>query len=182
MLCKLVFDSAAFSRSRVFTRLLSFRYVIVGKNCEYIDQQSLKLQEAPETIPTGEMPRHVLLTCERYLVNHVVPGTRVEVIGKYAIYEATGRTARMQTVGGEFQGEKERERGGSSMVLTRVNVYVCMYVCVCTMCICVCMCMCTMFAFMLPLYVYVYVYVYIYIYIYMCVCVCVCVLGRCTRT
>mmetsp|Transcript_9172 Transcript_9172/g.22996 ORF Transcript_9172/g.22996 Transcript_9172/m.22996 type:complete len:615 (+) Transcript_9172:3-1847(+) len=74
-------------------------YVIVGKNCEYIDQQSLKLQEAPETIPTGEMPRHVLLTCERYLVNHVVPGTRVEVIGKYAIYEATGRTARKQTAG-----------------------------------------------------------------------------------
>ena len=38
------------------------------------DQQTLKLQENPESVPTGEMPRHVMLSCERYLVDRAVPG------------------------------------------------------------------------------------------------------------
>ena len=28
-------------------------YVIMADQCEYIDQQTLKLQEAPEVVPTG---------------------------------------------------------------------------------------------------------------------------------
>ena len=31
-------------------------------NSEYIDQQQLKLQEEPESIPAGEMPRTMLIT------------------------------------------------------------------------------------------------------------------------
>lgn len=33
--------------------------------CEYIDQQRLKLQESPEVVPTGEMPRNILAIVER---------------------------------------------------------------------------------------------------------------------
>jgi DNA replication licensing factor MCM5 len=33
--------------------------------CEYIDQQTLKLQESPEVVPTGEMPRNIMLTVDR---------------------------------------------------------------------------------------------------------------------
>jgi DNA replication licensing factor MCM5 len=33
--------------------------------CEYIDQQTLKMQESPEVVPTGEMPRSVLLSVDR---------------------------------------------------------------------------------------------------------------------
>jgi hypothetical protein len=36
-----------------------------------MDFQTLRLQESPETIPTGEMPRHILMTCERYLTDKV---------------------------------------------------------------------------------------------------------------
>jgi DNA replicative helicase MCM subunit Mcm2 (Cdc46/Mcm family) len=31
-----------------------------------VDHQTLKLQEEPETIPTGEMPRQLMLSLERY--------------------------------------------------------------------------------------------------------------------
>lgn len=32
-------------------------YRVVTEKCTFVDQQTLKLQEAPELIPTGEMPR-----------------------------------------------------------------------------------------------------------------------------
>ena len=37
-------------------------YVIIADSCEYIDQQTLKLQECPEVVPTGEMPRNIMLS------------------------------------------------------------------------------------------------------------------------
>lgn len=40
-------------------------YVIVSDKSDYIDQQTMKLQEAPEDCPTGEMPRSILLAAER---------------------------------------------------------------------------------------------------------------------
>jgi DNA replication licensing factor MCM5 len=52
----------------------------MADRCEYIDQQTLKLQECPEVVPTGEMPRNIQLSVERHLVDRVVPGTRVSVM------------------------------------------------------------------------------------------------------
>jgi DNA replication licensing factor MCM5 len=43
------------------------------------------LQEAPELIPTGEMPRTFLLTCDRYLTDKVTPGNRVKIVGVLSI-------------------------------------------------------------------------------------------------
>src|SRR4051812_13010245 len=40
-------------------------YVIVPERSSFIDSQIMKLQETPETVPTGEMPRHILLAVER---------------------------------------------------------------------------------------------------------------------
>lgn len=45
----------------------------------------LKLQESPESVPNGEMPRHISLYCDRYLCDRAVPGNRVTVIGVYSI-------------------------------------------------------------------------------------------------
>lgn len=56
-------------------------YMIVNDKSKFIDVQTLKIQEAPELIPVGEIPRTYQLYCERYLVNKVTPGTRVTVIG-----------------------------------------------------------------------------------------------------
>lgn len=55
-----------------------------------MDHQTLKLQEAPELIPTGEMPRTFIMTCDRELTDKVTPGNRVKIIGILSIREKTG--------------------------------------------------------------------------------------------
>lgn len=54
-------------------------YGVVPDDSLFVDRQTLKLQEAPEKVPTGEMPRSVLLAVERSLVDQAPPGTRVTV-------------------------------------------------------------------------------------------------------
>ena len=66
-------------------------YITIPDLCEYIDQQTLKLQEAPEVVPTGEMPRNMMLTVDRYLVDRITPGTRVGIIGISALMNERSR-------------------------------------------------------------------------------------------
>ncbi len=40
-------------------------YHIVPDRCICVDFQVLKLQENPEQVPHGEMPRHMQLYCDR---------------------------------------------------------------------------------------------------------------------
>lgn len=68
-------------------------YVVVHDKSSFIDQQMLKLQEAPDAVPVGEMPRHILVHVDRYLTNQVVPGTRVTLVGTYSIYQLKQRAA-----------------------------------------------------------------------------------------
>lgn len=72
-------------------------YFIVPDKCECIDYQVLKLQETPESVPHGEMPRHLQLFCDRYLCDKVVPGNRVTVLGIYSIK----KVSKPSTGGGE---------------------------------------------------------------------------------
>nr|CDS27073.1 DNA replication licensing factor MCM5 [Hymenolepis microstoma] len=60
-------------------------FFIVPDKCECVDYQVLKLQESPDSIPQGEMPRHVQIYCDRYLVEQVAPGNRITVVGIYSI-------------------------------------------------------------------------------------------------
>ena len=84
-------------------------YYILPDNCKCVDFQNLKLQESPDSVPHGEMPRHMQvclaslppllpllyllhllpllpllpqLYIDRSLVDVAVPGNRVSVIGK----------------------------------------------------------------------------------------------------
>ena len=57
----------------------------------YVDQQQLKLQELPESVPPSEMPRQVRMTVDRALVNTVAPGVRVRIVGIYSIFSTTQR-------------------------------------------------------------------------------------------
>ncbi|EAS30980.3 DNA replication licensing factor mcm5 [Coccidioides immitis RS] len=66
-------------------------YVVVHEKCQFIDQQVLKLQEAPDQVPVGELPRHILISADRYLANRVVPGSRCTVMGVFSIYQAKGK-------------------------------------------------------------------------------------------
>jgi DNA replication licensing factor MCM5 len=63
-------------------------FIIIPDKCKFVDHQTLKLQEDPETIPTGEMPRSILLSVERSIVSIAVPGTRVSVLGIYTILQS----------------------------------------------------------------------------------------------
>ncbi|XP_027451237.1 DNA replication licensing factor MCM5 isoform X2 [Zalophus californianus] len=60
-------------------------YFIMPDKCKCVDFQTLKLQELPDAVPHGEMPRHMQLYCDRYLCDRVVPGNRVTVMGIYSI-------------------------------------------------------------------------------------------------
>ncbi len=71
--------------------------MIVHDKSSFVDQQTFKLQEIAEQIPIGELPRHIVMTADRYFVafqlmkrligrsltNKVVPGTRVTITGIY---------------------------------------------------------------------------------------------------
>jgi len=63
-------------------------YFILPDKCKCVDFQILKLQEAPDSVPHGEMPRHVKLFLERSLCDKVVPGNRVSILGIFSIQKA----------------------------------------------------------------------------------------------
>ena len=64
-------------------------YAVVPDESHFVDRQTLKLQESPETVPTGEMPRSVLLAVERSLVDRAPPGTRVQVLCIPTLFHAS---------------------------------------------------------------------------------------------
>ena len=73
-------------------------YFVVHEKCQFIDQQILKLQEAPDQVPVGELPRHILISVDRYLTNRVVPGSRCTVMGIFSIYQNKGSKASKSAV------------------------------------------------------------------------------------
>lgn len=66
-------------------------YVVAHEKSQFVDQQVLKLQEAPDQVPVGELPRHVSISADRYLANRVVPGSRCTVMGIFSIYQKGGK-------------------------------------------------------------------------------------------
>ena len=83
---------------------------IVPQKSSFIDQQNMKLQENPECVPAGEMPRNMTVLAERTMVLSVVPGTRVKIMG---VYETTG--------GG---GSSKRDRGGGQVAVQHAYIRV----------------------------------------------------------
>lgn len=65
-------------------------YFVMHEKSRFVDQQVIKLQEAPDQIPVGELPRHVLVSADRYLTNRVVPGSRCTIMGIFSIYQSKG--------------------------------------------------------------------------------------------
>jgi len=64
-------------------------YLIIHPKSMFADQQTLKLQEAPDMVPVGELPRHMLLSADRYLTGKVVPGSRVIASGIYSQFQSS---------------------------------------------------------------------------------------------
>lgn len=77
-------------------------WVVLPNKSTFADQQNLKIQERPEDVPTGELPRSLAVTCDRALVGKVSPGTRVTLVGVYSIHT-----------------QKQVEKGGKEAVAIR---------------------------------------------------------------
>lgn len=94
-------------------------YVVHHENSTFIDQQTLKLQEAPDMVPVGEMPRHILLAADRNLTNKVIPGTRCTIMGIYSIFQNTKvkgtavavRNPYVRVVGIQQESDMDASRG-----------------------------------------------------------------------
>ncbi|CAO1427742.1 unnamed protein product [Diamesa serratosioi] len=65
-------------------------FFIMPDKCKCVDFQTLKLQELPDYVPQGEIPRHMQLFCDRSLCERVVPGNRVLIQGIYSIKQVSG--------------------------------------------------------------------------------------------
>lgn len=65
-------------------------YVLIPSESDFEDSQVLKLQELPDDVPTGELPRHVTVIIDRYLVDKTPPGTRMQVAGIVSVQEKRG--------------------------------------------------------------------------------------------
>jgi DNA replication licensing factor MCM5 len=63
-------------------------YLIMHSKSEFSDHQTLKLQEAPDMVPVGELPRHIILSTDRYNTAQVVPGSRVIATGIYSTFNS----------------------------------------------------------------------------------------------
>ncbi|CAG8742492.1 12064_t:CDS:10, partial [Acaulospora morrowiae] len=74
-------------------------YVIIHDKCTYVDQQVLKLQELPELLPVGDLPRHITVHVDRFLANKVVPGRRVKIVGIYDIFQSFSSKKQGQGIG-----------------------------------------------------------------------------------
>lgn len=83
---------------------------------EYADQQVMKLQEAPELIPTGEMPRSMLLTADRALTDKCTPGNRVKIIGILSITRKSSSNINPQKTASYVQKPYIRVLGIQSVI------------------------------------------------------------------
>jgi DNA replicative helicase MCM subunit Mcm2 (Cdc46/Mcm family) len=127
-------------------------YIIQPDLCTYVDTQILKLQECPEDVPTGEMPRHTLLSMERALSGLVPPGTRVAVMAISCIFEsrktkALGNGASIRTPCVVIdaatcclllaRASRRRERPTLLWFVVVIVGYCCCCCCCCCYCCCV---------------------------------------------
>ncbi|RIB16945.1 MCM2/3/5 family-domain-containing protein [Gigaspora rosea] len=74
-------------------------YVVIHDKCTFVDQQVLKLQESPELLPVGDLPRHITVHVDRYLTNKVIPGRRVTITGIYDICQNSSSKKQSHGVG-----------------------------------------------------------------------------------
>lgn len=73
-------------------------YLIIHSKSSFTDHQTLKLQEAPDMVPVGELPRHMLLSADRYLTGQVVPGSRVIATGIYSTFQSANNVSHILSV------------------------------------------------------------------------------------
>ena len=59
------------------------KFILVSRDSKFIDWQSIHIQESPEELPAGRIPRAVQAILTHNLVERARPGDRVKIIGVY---------------------------------------------------------------------------------------------------
>lgn len=67
-------------------------YVVIPDCSKFTDFQYLKIQEAPEDVPPGEMPRHITASVDRALANASIPGSRNLFVSILEMRQGKGNT------------------------------------------------------------------------------------------
>jgi len=68
------------------------KFVLVKEKSKYIDWQKITLQERPEDVPGGQMPRSVEVQLTEDLVDSARPGDRVTIVGVPSIVQSSSRS------------------------------------------------------------------------------------------
>lgn len=90
-------------------------------NCEFVDYQSVRLQELPEDLPAGQLPDYIDVTLLDKLVNECRPGDRVLLTGLVRIEKKDVKTTLFNL---RMEGKKVEYIGGSqnrSQEITEVD-------------------------------------------------------------
>eukprot|EP00889_Picochlorum_renovo_P000305 jgi/Picre1/27335/NNA_000304.t1 len=66
-------------------------YEVLADRAMCLDQQVIKLQERPEDVPTGDLPRSMMCLVDRKLCSAVSPGTRVTAVGILSVFQSHDR-------------------------------------------------------------------------------------------
>jgi DNA replicative helicase MCM subunit Mcm2 (Cdc46/Mcm family) len=90
-------------------------YVILHDRCRFMDQQMIKLQEAPDMVPVGELPRHMMMQAERYLTGKVVPGSRIITTGIYSTFAPSGKNVGHRYKSRLTHAEERHSRASSAL-------------------------------------------------------------------
>ncbi|ORM39371.1 DNA replication licensing factor mcm5-A [Babesia sp. Xinjiang] len=77
-------------------------YVVLPNECQFVDVQTLKLQELAEDVPTGDMPRHLQLNVTRYLCDKMIPGDRVMVHGVLTNHNVSAGGTEANVIGNSY--------------------------------------------------------------------------------
>ncbi|TFF94270.1 MAG: minichromosome maintenance protein MCM [Promethearchaeota archaeon] len=71
---------------------------LITKKSEFIDWQSITIQEVPEDLPSGRIPRSVQAILTHEMVDYVKPGDRVKVMGIFRSVLATSMRSNNSTL------------------------------------------------------------------------------------
>lgn len=59
-------------------------YMIIPEMSQFVDTQTIKIQEFPEDVPSGDMARTLMLNCSNSLAGRLIPGDHVRVVGVHS--------------------------------------------------------------------------------------------------
>ncbi|MCX8165158.1 MAG: minichromosome maintenance protein MCM [Acidilobaceae archaeon] len=94
------------------------RFTLLRERSQLIDWQKIAVQERPEDIPGGQMPRSISVHLTEDLVDSVRPGDRVSITGIVRLYDEDMKSP-YQDLYIEAVGSRVSERALEEVVITR---------------------------------------------------------------